>query len=157
MQIARSRGSVVGILVMSISIVAAIILLVLIYIGPSNVLFGDQIATAITYTGAMFLFIFCRTRGFNTEYNVWDEPVKEKLPRLLSIHAVFLVSILSVQAAESAARPHLPAYWFTRHSRDTLFDDMQIVIYVLISIAQVLISRGILSRSVEAHRSRLEP
>jgi O-antigen/teichoic acid export membrane protein len=55
-------------LAMYISIVAAIILLVLIYIGPSNVPFGVQIATAIMYTGAMFLFVFCRTKA-NTEYN----------------------------------------------------------------------------------------
>jgi|SRR5579864_1106432 len=137
-----------------IAIFGAMLLIFLLYIGPSNVPFGVQIETTIWYTGAMFLFIFCRTRGFDTGFSLQDEGVKEKLPRLLAIHAVFLASGLSIQTVASAARPHLSAYWFTRHSRDTLFDDVQVLTYVLIGMAQVLISRGILSRSMQAHKAK---
>ena len=152
----HSRGSVMGILVVYLSILAALVLILLIYVGTSRVPFGTQIATTIVYTGAVFWLTFFKTRGFNTEYNLWDRAVQPKLHRLLAIHAVFLVLVVSLLTGALALRPHLPAYWFTEHNngRDTLFSDLLILSGVLISVAQVLISRGILSRSVEAHKKQ---
>jgi hypothetical protein len=117
--------------------------------------FFTQIVTTLVYTAAMFLFIFFRTKAFNTGYDLDDEAVREKLSRLLVIHGVFLVLLLSVQAGLAAVGPHLPGYWLSEYSRhNTLFDDARIVIYVSVGTAQVLICRGILGRSVEAHTAK---
>lgn len=132
--------------------------LVLIDVGVSDwALAGapylTQVITVLVYTGAIFLFVFFRTRGFNTGYDLNDEAVREKLPRLLILHAVFLAWVLSIQVAASLARPHLAAYWFKEYSRhDTLFWDVSILFYVSNGMAQVLISRGILGRGVEAQK-----
>ena len=85
--------------------------------------------------------------------------MKEKLPRLLAIHAAFLVLIVSLLTAAFAARPHLPAYWFTEHGpkHDRLFWDVLGLTCILVGMAQVLISRGILTRSVEAFKKKEGP
>ena len=131
----------------------------IIYIGPSNLPFGTQIATTITYTVAMFWLIFFPARGDNTEYSLWDERVQEKLPRLLGIHVVFLAWVLAMQATASVARPHLPAYWFKGYSssHDTLFEGVGILFYVLTGMTQRFIARGILSRSVQAQKKENDP
>lgn len=130
----------------------------IIYIGPTNLPFGIQIATTIIYTVAMLWLIFFPARGDNTEYSLWDERVQEKLPRLLGTHAVFLTWVLAMQVTASVARPHLPAIWFKAYSsrHDTLFEDVGILFYVVTGMAQRLISRGILSRSVEAQKKKSE-
>ena len=131
----------------------------IIYIGPSNLAFGIQIATTIVYTVAMFWLIFLPAKGDNTEYSLWDERVQEKLPRLLGIHVVFLSWVLAMHSTASVARPHLPAYWFKGYSsgRDTLFQDVGILFYVLTGMTQRLISRGILSRAVGAQKKENNP
>jgi hypothetical protein len=122
----------------------------IIYIGPAHLPFGIQIATTVIYTAAMFWLIFFPARGDNTEYNLWDERVQEKLPRLLGIHAAFLAWVLAMQAAASVAHPHLPPYWLKEYGsrHETLFEGGGILFYVLTGMMQRLISRGILSRSL---------
>ena len=143
-------------LVAFIGVLAAMAVVFLLYIGLSDVPFGTQIATAFTYTGVVYWVVFYRTRAFNTGYSTDDEAVREKVPRLLGIHAGFLLLVLSTQTATLTVRPHLPAYWFAEHGpkHSSLYEDILILIPILIGTAQIVISRGILSRSVQAYKKR---
>src|SRR5262249_38280967 len=151
-----------GVLNIHIFLLVAMVVAMLIVVGLSHwalagAPFYTQVVTALVYMGAMFLFVFFRTRGFNTGYDLNEEAVRERLPHLLVIHAAFLAWVFSMQAVASLARPHLSPHWFKEYSgHHTLFADVGILFYVSTGMAQVLISRGILRRSVEAFNNRLK-
>jgi hypothetical protein len=132
---------------------AALLLFVLLGERP----FGIQIATAIIYTAAVFLFVFLRSR-LGRGYSLRERTVQQRLPRLLAIHGAFLVLILVIQTAEFALRPHLPGNWFKKASKGvTWFEYVALWIYVLTGMTQVLISRRILSRSLDAEQTTRTP
>jgi hypothetical protein len=111
--------------------------------------FGIQIATLITYTGAVIYLVFCRTRYFDRGYSLREKAVQRQIPRLLSIHSAFLVLIFMIITFAYALRPYLPGYWFTEHGRNpSLFVGLLALICLLINMTQILISRRILSRSL---------
>ncbi len=124
------------------------------FIALDETPFGFQIATAITYTYFAFWYIFFPTRGLLEKYSLRDKTVQRQLPRLLAIHCGFLAALLLGQIKWFAMKPYLSSYWFTEYGkrRDTSYELMMIVAPVLVFFAQVLISRRILSRSLERAR-----
>jgi len=119
--------------------------------------FGNQIATAITYTYFAFWYVFFPTRGLLDKYSLRNKTVQQQIPRLLALHIAFLVSILLGQTVLFAMKPRLQSYWLTEHGkeRDTLYEGVLIGSFVIVFFAQVLISRRILSRSLNAPKSPL--
>lgn len=106
--------------------------------------FGIQIATAITYTYFAFWYVFFPTRGLLEQYSLRNKTVQRRIPLLLVIHCAFLISIflgepilLSVKPRSSVKPPSMVA----------------IVSVIVVFIAQVLISRRILSRSLREGRN----
>ena len=116
--------------------------------------FGIQIATAVTYTYFAFWFVFFPTRGMLEKYSLRDERIQRKIPLLLAIHCAFLISLLLAQIEWLGMKPYLSSYWFTEHGKkgDTLYELVMIGTPVLVFFAQVLTSRGILSRRLAKNR-----
>lgn len=112
--------------------------------------YGIQISTAITYTYFAFWYIFFPTQGMLERYKLRDKSVQKQIPLLLVIHCAFLVLLLLGQVEWLAMKPHLSSAWFTEYGkkRDTLYELVTIGLPILVFFAQVLISRGILSRSL---------
>jgi hypothetical protein len=140
------------ILMTLIAVPAALLSALILYIALADKPFGTQIATGITYTGSVFYLTFFRSRLSNVGYSLRDAAVQEKLPRLLAMHVALLVLIISVQTFTLALRPHLPAYWLAEHGpkRDNLYEWALILPPLLTGSAQVWISRGVLSRNIDA-------
>jgi ABC-type transport system involved in cytochrome c biogenesis permease subunit len=133
--------------------VAAIILYIFLDDKPS----GFQIATLITYTGAVFFFIFSHSRGWKG-YSLRQKAVQRELPRLLCIHVAFLGVLFAVLALAFWIRPRLSLFWIvqrgstTRHS--SFYEDVLILLCTLVGMTQILISRGILGRAVRDENER---
>ena len=109
---------------------------------------------SIAYTYFAFWYIFFPTRGMLEKHSLRDEKVQQQIPLLLAIHCAFLIPLLLGQIELLAMKPHLSTYWLTEHGekRDTLYELVMIVTPVLVFWAQVLISRGILSRRLATNR-----
>ena len=110
-----------------------------------------QIATLILYTLAVSFFLFCPTR-LGRGYSPRNKGVQAVLPRLLCIHAVFLVGVFLGQTVAFRLKPHLPASWTAEYGlkHDSVYSISLIVLVTLTIMSQVAISRNILSRSVLA-------
>ena len=117
--------------------------------------FGLQITTLVGYTTLVFFQVFCDSRAFKG-YSLRLTTVRKKIPVLLVIHAVFLLFVLVALTAALSVRPHLSSSWFvTKKKRDNWFDVLLMVIGVTICMSQTLISRKILSRSIDADRNAM--
>ena len=140
-----------------VAVPVGLLVVVPLFIVLSDKRFGIQIATAITYTAAVFWTTFFPGRWSDTGYSLGEKAVREKLPRLLAIHSVFVVLIFSMQTVAFAARPHLPTYWLTEHGpkHDSLYECALLITPLLIGTAQVLIARGILSRSTRGYSTNV--
>ena len=105
--------------------------------------FGIQIVTAITYTYFAFWYVFFPTRGLLEKYSL--------ILRLLAIHLAFLISICLAQTVWFEMKPGLPGYRLTEHGKhaDSSFGWVMIVPLTVLFFTQVLISRGILRRSLK--------
>lgn len=112
--------------------------------------FGVQSATAVVYTYFAFWYVFFPTRGLLDKYSLRDKRVQQQLPRLLAIHATFLVLLFFGQTGLFAMKQHLPSYWLTEHGTrgDTLYELVLLGTFVALFFTQVLISRRILSRGL---------
>ncbi len=119
--------------------------------------FGTQAATAIVYTYAVFWYVFFPTRGMEQQHSLRDRAVQRQIPRLLMIHCVFLILIFLVQTVLFASKSRLPSYWLTQYGkqRDTLYEGVLILSFVIVFFTQVLISRQILSHSVNEDLDKL--
>jgi hypothetical protein len=135
---AKSFGRYLGFL-------AAFIPTFFLYIWLEDRPFGIQIATTITYTGVVSLYVFT---GWGKRLNL--RAVQQDSPLLLTIHIAYLVFVFGLLTFSLALRPHLPSYWLTEHGRnhETWFSDLLVLIGVLTATSQILISRRILNRSL---------
>ncbi len=115
--------------------------------------FGIQIATAITYTYFAFWYVFFPTRGLLEKYSLRDKTVQQQIPRLFAIHCAFLISIFFGQTIWFAMKPHLSNNWATDRGAGTPYVWVMIVSSIAFFFTQVLISRRILSRSLDEARS----
>jgi hypothetical protein len=97
-----------------VGIVLAAIAAVVLFIALGDKPFGIQIATLIAYSGTAFFFVFCRSRGLRG-YSLRNKAVQREIPRLLAIHAAFLVSIFIVQTSAFHLRSSLPSYLLTEN------------------------------------------
>lgn len=113
--------------------------------------FGLQITTLVGYTGFVFFQVFCDSRAFKG-YSLRLPAVRKKIPTLLGIHAVFLVFVFVALTGALWVRPWLitNSWLITRGRRDNWFDLLVMVIGVSVGMGQTLISRKILSRSIDA-------
>jgi len=113
--------------------------------------FGIQIATAITYTYFAFWYVFFPTRGLLQQYSLRNKKVQRRIPLLLAIHCAFLIPIFVGETIWFSMKPNLPSYWFTEHGKRGApwYVLVVMVSIVVVFFTQVLISRGILSRSLE--------
>jgi hypothetical protein len=89
----------------------------LLYVFLADKRFGSQIATLITYSICVLIFVFFRWKGLNKAYSLRDEAVRRQIPRLLAIHAAFMVLVSSMLALASDVRPSFPSGWLTEDAR----------------------------------------
>jgi hypothetical protein len=121
--------------------------------------FGDSVsipsANLISYTAIVFWFIFMGSKWLGGGYSLHNKAIQRTIPRLLAIHAGFLVLILAVQSLAFSSTPRLPADWLLEHGKDpSWFVSGLMVIFVLIGTVQTYLSRRILSRSIGDEKSR---
>jgi len=121
--------------------------------------FGDSvpipIANLISYTGGVFWFVFCGSSWLGGGYSLRHKAVRQTIPRLLVIHAGFLVLMFAVQSLALSYKPRLPAEWLREHGKDpSWFVSGLMVIFLLIGTVQITLSRRILSRSLESEIPR---
>jgi hypothetical protein len=111
--------------------------------------FGLQIITLIGYTALVFFLVFFDSRAFKG-YSLRVKAVQDKLPTLLTIHALFLLFVLVALTAALSVRPQvLSSFHITNRNKDNWFDYLLIIIGVIICMSETLISRRILSRSID--------
>ncbi len=111
-------------------------------------LYGIQYATLISYSGAVFIWTFFRTRGVKTRHKLSAPYVQEQLPRLLMIHCVYLLAIFFLETWALAIRPSMSSWWLTGQGRDMPpFDFGLMLIGMAIGISQVVLSRRILGNA----------
>lgn len=110
---------------------------------------GIQIATMLSYSGAVFIWTFFRTRGVNTRHPLSEPYVQEQLPKLLGIHGLFLLTVYGFEAAAFALAPRLSSWWFTASdSKDMPPFHIAIIVFIgALCISQVVLSRRILYRA----------
>jgi len=132
----------------------ASVLVLLLYVPLVHKPFATQTITVLEYTVLVFVLVFCDTRGFKG-YSLGQKAVRQKMPRLLAIHAVFLVIVFTVVTIAPWLRRSVPDSWLVEGGRRhlSLFDYLLALIGTGIWMIQVWISRKILSRSVEADRA----
>ena len=117
--------------------------------------FGLQITTLIVYTGLVFFQVFCDSRAFKG-YSLRLTAVRNKISTLYAIHVVFLLFVFVALTAALSLRPHVLSSWHTTNGkRDNWFDMLLIIIGVTICMCQTLISRKILSRSIDTDRNAM--
>lgn len=135
-----------------VATVASTLASVFLFIALEGKPFGFQIASVVTYTGAVSFFIFCDSRG-TKGYSLRNEIVQQQLLRLSGVHAVFLVALLVGLKFAFWIKPRLSLFWVvergssSRHS--SLYLDVLIVASVALCFTEVWISRGMLGRALK--------
>jgi len=111
--------------------------------------YGVQVATLISYLGAVFIWTFFKTRGINTSYSLSDSYVQEQVPRLLLIHALYLAAVFLLQTWALSVRSSLSDWWLTSSGRKGMppFIFGQMLIGMAIGISEVVFLRTILARA----------
>ena len=110
---------------------------------------GMQIASLISYTGALFVLTFFRTKGVKTKHSL-DEPyVQEQFPQLLGVHCIYLVTVYFVVGSAFSIRSSLPAWWLhSRGAKDMPPIDAALMLVIGgLGLSQVVLSRRILGRA----------
>jgi NADH:ubiquinone oxidoreductase subunit 6 (subunit J) len=79
--------------------------------------YGAQVATLISYSGAVFIWSFFKTRGINTSHSLSDSYVQEQVPRLLLIHILYMVALFLLQKAALSVRSSMSDWWLTSLGR----------------------------------------
>ena len=117
--------------------------------------FGIPVAALVGYTGAVFFFLFRDYEPSDGEaFSLRQKAVRQEIPRLLAIHAVFLVVVFIVLTIALSLRPFLPPSWFVRGGKRRSTAEWLLILIVSVPIwMQVSISRRILSRSVKADQA----
>jgi hypothetical protein len=118
--------------------------------------FEIQIALVFVYSGFVFLFVFCDTRGWKG-YSLGEKTVRQKLPLLLWIHAAFLLVIFAGVTEAILVHPHLSLFWTLERNKGgrgkfsnlSYFDHISILTFVAIMFTQTYICRGILCRAMK--------
>ena len=132
-----------------LGIVSAAMALLWLAILIADKAFGLQITTLAGYTGLLFFQVFCDSRAFKG-YSLRLTAVRNKIPTLLAIHAVFLLFIFVALTAALSVRPHVLSSRHVRDGeRDNWFGMVLILAGVVICMGQTLISRRILNRSID--------
>src|SRR5690349_2912381 len=126
----------------SILLLVTMLFVFLLYVLLGDKRFGFQIATLTTYSICVFLFVFFRWKGLNKAYSLRDAAVRRQIPRLLAIHAVFMVLVSSILAFAPYVQSRLPSGWLTEDARHhSWFSSGLIWAFALVWLAQVYISR----------------
>lgn len=121
---------------------------ILLYIVVGDKPFGVQVATALVYTCVVSAYTFLHT-NLGPGYKLKDPSVRQALPRLLVMHAAFVVLLVSFQSAMFAAKPHLPPSWLGESGpkHESIYELVLLVTCVLIGALQIVWSRRTLHRS----------
>lgn len=111
--------------------------------------YGIQFATLISYSGAVFIWTFFRTRGVRTKHSLSARYVREELPRLLMIHCAFFIAIFSLETWALDVRSSMPSWWLTAQGRKGMppFDFALMLLVMGTAISEVFILRRILGRA----------
>ncbi|MGD0443744.1 MAG: hypothetical protein ABSA39_07395 [Edaphobacter sp.] len=117
--------------------------------------YGMQCATLISYSGAIFVWTFFRTKGVNTKHSLSAQYVQEQLPRLLMIHFVYLLAIFILETWALAIRPSMPSWWLIAQGRKGMppFDFVLMLAGMAIAVSQIVLSRRILGRAKKEFRA----
>jgi hypothetical protein len=114
------------------------------YIVLDNRAFGIQLATSVAYTGVIFFYMFCDSRGVRG-YDLRNKKVQGQVPGILAIHCGSLLLLFLVQTYELSLRPQLPDSWLREHGRDpSYFVGLIGLSCFAIAITQILICRRLL-------------
>lgn len=120
-----------------------------VFIWLGDQLYGMQCATLISYSGAIFILTFFRTKGVSTRHSFAAPYVREQLPRLLIIHFVYVVGIFFLETWALAIRPSMSSWWLTGQGRKNMppFDFALMLSGMAIGVSQIVLSRRILGRA----------
>jgi hypothetical protein len=118
--------------------------------------FGIQVATLVAYTGYVFFFVFSNLRA-SKGYDLRQRAVRQKIPHLLVIHAVFLAIVFIGLTVALSLRPSLPPSWLEPRGRrgENWFELSILAIVFVTCMFQAQICRKILSRSVGVESGKL--
>ncbi len=116
--------------------------------------YGLQEASIIIYTLFELFFTFARTgtRGGHDlpPFKFKCPAVRPQIPRLLWLHASFLVALFAVQTAMLAVRTYMPEWWNMKDRRGaTPFDLVLMLVCYGLGFAQLFTNRSLLAH---AHR-----
>ena len=117
----------------------------ILFILLGNRPYGMQGATLITYSGAVFIWTFFRTRGVHTKHSLSAQYVREQLPRLLIIHLIYLFCVFLLQTWALSIRP----LWLMSHGRRDMapFDFSLMLTGMAIGVSQIVLCRRMLGRA----------
>lgn len=102
---------------------------------------GPQVATLLGYSGFVFVYTFFRTRGVPTRHRLTAPYVRRELSRLLLIHVGYLLVLYGVAGWLFARTPgQLPPFWV-------------FLVFMVIGLSQVILSRTLLGRAERAATS----
>ena len=118
-------------------------------------IFGDAVpipvANLVSYTAIVFWFVLMGSKWLGAGYSLYNKTVQRMIPRLLAIHAAFLVLVFAMQATAFALKSHLRDEWLVDRGRNpSWFVSGLMLAFVSIATVQVYLFRGILSRRLEA-------
>jgi len=117
--------------------------------------FGIQVPSLVAYTAFVFFFLF---RDYDPSYleaySLRQKAVRQEIPHLFAIHAVFLVVFFIVLTIALSLRPSLPPSWLVEGGkRRSTFGSLLVLIFAVTMFIQLYISRRILSRSVKTDQA----
>ena len=119
------------------------------YFLLSGIPFRSQLATLVAYTGFVFFSVFSNIRS-SKGYDLRQKAVRQKIPHLLAIHALFLALVFIGLTVALWLRSSLPSSWLVARGRKGVswFDDLLLLTGFVSYMFQVYVCRKILSRSV---------
>lgn len=126
--------------------IASLVLYILLMDKP----FGWQITVAVGFTTAVFFFVFFRWRGMPESFSLRDKKIQRQLPRLVALHAAFLMFLLVGLIEWHGFRSRLPDYWVTEQGprHDSPYSAVLVLFSLLIFYAEVFLARRILKRAL---------
>ena len=105
---------------------------------------GTQLATSVAYTGVIFFYVFCDSRGVRG-YDLRSKKVQGQLPRILTLHCGALLLLFLVQTYELSLRSQLPESWLQEQGRNPSYFVALIGLSCFaLAVTQVFICRRLL-------------
>ncbi len=120
----------------------------LLYVMFGDMPFGIQLVTLISYSVAIFFYVFCNTR-FLRGFDFYSEASKRSVSRLLSIHTLFSILIFAIQTLALKFGSTLPSWWVRKSGpkNDSPLEFGLFMLFFVMGTIEVVSFRRILSKA----------